>query len=163
MERNKERELQVRMMPGLKGKSREEISRLENSQLLKITNLKHGITEEQIADHIEKHPNVTARFVEVRRHFQRHVPSFALVEIGGLENTKRVINTLQMSLLEGQKMWIQQHEGLCIERNTNFKGHTTNMLLRHLPFDIDGTSKIKKLSAVYGKVASVKLLTDELG
>ena len=164
MEKNEGRKLTVKMWHQKMKKefSQKEIKEIENSKWLRITNLKHTISEKQLADHIRKETTITPKSVEIRRRLRSNYPSFALAQIGKLKDTKNVMRKFQMSSLEGQKMWIQQ----CREntsRNEYLKGCTKTVRLGHLPLDTDGTSEIQKLCEKHGKVTFVKLFKDNQG
>merc|ERR1719295_1646193 len=138
--------------------SEEEIKELEKSKRLKITNLKHGISDKQLTDHIRKETEITPKSVEIHRHSEGQYPSFAFVQMEKKKHTKKAMEKLQMTSFQGQKMWIRHCRDTV--RNEHLKGCTSAVCLEHLPLETNETSdiqKIKKLCAKHGKVKFVKL------
>ena len=72
----------------------EEFESLKKSKWLRITNLKHEISEHQLTEHIQKQSKVTPKSVDIRHHSNSNFPSFAFVQIGNLKDTKKVTNKL---------------------------------------------------------------------
>lgn len=139
---------------------------ISKSRRLQITNLDRTVSEEQLTRYIVNQTEISPISVEIRHHSQCDVPSFALVQMENLERTKRVMQKLRMSSLQGRKMWVQQRgDTKKQKRNAHFRGRKVKKYVDivHLPSNLKDPDKVAKWCSEYGAVKSVRLLTDEYG
>jgi len=136
----------------------ERIKYIEESKWLRISNLKDGISENELAKYIRKESKLNPESVEIE---QTSSP-FAFVQMETSNDAQNVVRKLQMSSLKGQKMWIQQCRPLRFFRNEHFRGIHKRLFLCRLPQDVEA-AEITKMCGEHGDVKKVKVAAEELG
>ena len=127
----------------------------KSSPCLKISNLSPRVSEKQLTEFIRKKSKKSPQSVDIRRHLLRDFPTFAVVQMETVKEAEMVIKKLQMSSLEGQKMWIEKFRGPNSDRCEHLKGCHKSVCLRNLPLDFEGW-EVRKLCAEHGDVESVE-------
>jgi len=147
------------------------------SKRLKITNLQHDTSEQQLVEHIRKHCEELPQSLDIRRSSRNNkCPSFAFVQMQNLKDAKKAMETVQMTLLNGKRMWVQQwylqeqvqqYYHLEQERYEYLEGHHSKdtvvmVILANLPTNVT-SGKIKKMCTKFGTVERVRMLEDRQG
>merc|ERR1719295_996192 len=98
------------MLPNYESNTKQEdqFQSLQKSSWICISNLDDDVTEPLLTEHIKKECKFKPKFIEIRSHPTNDYPPFARVRMPHVKAAKNVIAELQMSLFEGEKLWIQQ-------------------------------------------------------
>jgi len=135
----------------------------EESNWLKITNLDPQVTDKQLAEHILEKSKKKPKFLEIYSHSKGEHPSFAIVRMKTLKSAETVIEKLRMSKLKGQKMRIQKCGEISHSRCESHKGATREVMLCHLPADIEKEEIKKMCSGPRARVKKVWFNVDKQG
>jgi len=157
MKKNGGSKIEVEMMSGYR-----ERSDPFEGEWLKIVNLDPKVSEKQLVDHIQNKSKKKPKFLEIHPHSKGEYPSFAIVQMETLKDAEAVIEKLRMTALKGQKMWTRKCRERYSHRAEFKKGSTTEVMLGHLPMDME-EGEIRKMCSKYGTVKRVKINVDKEG
>jgi len=135
----------------------------EQSNWLKITNLDPQVTDKQLAEHILEKSKKKPKFLEIYSHSKGEHPSFAILRMKTLKSAETVIEKLRMSKLKGKEMSIQKCGERSHSRCESLKGTTKEVILRHLPADIEKEEIKKMCSGPRARVKKVWFNLDKQG
>merc|ERR1712157_91703 len=132
------------MMPFCDSFSPENMKRIEGYHWLKVINLPSNVMEEQLMNHIRKNSKKIPKSIKV--HYLKGHSAMAFVEMKSSKEAQIVMNKAQMSTLDGQQIWIQQHPDVSDPRNEHLKGldqvvRVTNVPLSWMESERESGSK----------------------
>jgi len=149
--------------------------RSSNTKWLKITNLKHTVSEKQLAEHIRKFSKLDPKFLDVRPSAESTSPSFAFVQMKTPEDAQKTVDSLRMQEIAGQKVWAwtlqmrvpphfeeMMQSNADIDRNVHCKGRTPTFWLYNLHYSVE-EEEVRNLCKEYGAVKSVSFQKDPDG
>jgi len=128
--------------------------KLSGSEWLRISNLNPSVSEKELMEQIRG--ICKPKFLEFHRHSDQKLPSFAFVQMNSSKDAEKVVKTLRMKEIDGQKVWARKAKQWGSDRNEKLKGEATCVLIRGLPAGMK-EHEVEKLCAKHGNVKSVRM------